>query len=180
MIINCTKRSYQSPCSTSIGCSELWRHAAGCCATSLYLVTLLWASPTAGSSLQSFCKTASTSARANRSLTRRNLECLREMVHDIEHSSIRKPKRGLPRSSRQPSPQTQDHLYLLKNESLEYSTRRDLDCLQETVHAVEHSSIRKSNGDHHTNLIIRWPLGLTLRDPRLRCRRNLSMRTEEP
>ena len=37
--------------------------------------SFLWASPTAGSSLQSCFKTASICSRANRSLTRSNLEC---------------------------------------------------------------------------------------------------------
>ena len=105
-----------------------------CCDTSFNPVAFLWASPTARSPLQSCFETANSCPRTIRSLSR------------------------LPRSSRHPSPWTQDHLKLHMNESLDYSTRRNLDCLQETVHAVGHSSIRKSNGVHHANLIIRWPL----------------------
>ena len=49
-----------------------------CCDTSLYPVAFRWASPTARSSLQSCFETASSCSRANRSLSRHNLECFRE------------------------------------------------------------------------------------------------------
>ena len=70
------------------------------------------------------------------------------------------------RSSRQPS-------------SLN-STPLAMDCLHKTVNEVEHSSMKKPNGDHHANLITRWPLETGAPWSSVAMSAKLSMRKEEP
>ena len=57
-----------------------------------------------------------------------------------------------------PLPWTQDQYQVPRNEPLDHQLDVTWIVFHETVHEVEHSSIRKPNGNHHAILSIRWPL----------------------